>query len=323
MFKKLNYKVLLIILVVLIGIYLISEYSGSGERTFKSEVVGIDTARITRITIENPGNPKMVFSKTGPGWQMEAAGEKYPVQSSVIRGLLLPLAGMKSDGVAAIGEEKHGELQVNDSAAVHVVAEDDGKKLADLYIGRLSYQQPSAAVAPKAQSMQQYQQQGKMITYVREAGDETVYGVEGFLRSTFGRKPDDFRDKTLVKLNQEDITKVEFDYTDKESFILQKQENDWYVNGQKADSASTVKYLRKLRSQRGREFADDYNTAGSIPISTLSIEGNNFMPVVVKAYPADTIREYIITSTLNPDAKFAGAKGVYTRLFEEKDYFLK
>ncbi len=323
MFKKLNYKVLIILLALLAGIYLISEYSGSGDRTFKSQVVSLDTAKVDRIIIDNPASGRLIVSRKVAGWQLEASGKTYTVEASAMRSLLIPLANMKSTGVAAISKDKHGDLQVNDSSGVHLLAMHGNKTLADLYFGKLSYQQPSTAVAPKAQAMQQYQQQGKMITYVREGGDETVYAVEGFLRSTYGKDVDDYRDKTLVKLNKDDVTRIDFDYAEKGSFSLGKNEGNWMIEGQIADSTMTVRYLQKLSRQRAREFADDFNTVGLEPQAIVKIQGNNFSPVVLKAYPADTTREYVITSSMNPGARFSGAKGVYSNIFVDQESFFE
>ncbi|MDZ7744117.1 MAG: DUF4340 domain-containing protein [Bacteroidota bacterium] len=323
MFKKLNYKVLILLLLVLAGIYLISEFGGSGYRTFKSQLVSLDTAKVDRIIIGNPASGKMILIRNTSGWQLEVGGKTYPVEASAMRSLLIPLANMKSEGVAAISEEKHEDLQVNDSGGVHLLAKQEDKTLADLYFGKLSYQQPSTAVAPKAQAMQQYQQQGKMITYVRKGGEETVYAVEGFLRSTYGREVDDYRDKTLVKLNKEDVTHIDFNYTGKGSFSLEKMDDAWMIDGAIADSAKTTSYLQKLGRQRAREFADDFDTREVEPEAIVKIEGNNFSPIILKAYPADTAREYVITSSMNPGAKFSGAKGVYSRIFIDQEKLQK
>ena len=51
MFHKLNLKTLVIILAVLVAIYFIATMVGSNDRTFRSEIVKVDTASVTDIYI--------------------------------------------------------------------------------------------------------------------------------------------------------------------------------------------------------------------------------------------------------------------------------
>ena len=51
----------------------------------------------------------------------------------------------------------------------------------------------------------------------------------------------------------------------------------------------------------------------STPGYTVKIEGNNFTPVEIKAFPADSVNQFIVVSSLIPESKFSGSKG---KLFE-------
>jgi hypothetical protein len=54
----------------------------------------------------------------------------------------------------------------------------------------------------------------------------------------------------------------------------------------------------------------------------VKIEGNNIIPVELNAFPADSINQYVVTSSLLPDSKFSGAKsGLFDRVFVKSTAF--
>jgi Domain of unknown function (DUF4340) len=324
MFRKLNYKVLAILLALLLVLYMVSEYSGSDERTFKSEVVSIDTAMVTEIIVKSVKNGELTFQRTSKGWDLLANGNKYDVDKTQIENLKAQLLNMKSEGVAALDESKYKELEVDDQKGVHVIVKDGNKTLADLMIGKFNYLPPSAAAPQQSQQQQQFQQnqpRGKMLTYVKTADDEKVYAVEGYLQSAFSRGADDFRNKTIVQLKQNDVTQLNFEYAGSPAFTLHKVDEKWMIDNRPADSAWMVKYLRQLSVRRGNVFADDFNLEGQAAFAQLKIEGNNFVPVTIQAFKADSLMQSVLVSSQNPQAKFVGAKGVYDKIFEAQDEF--
>lgn len=60
------------------------------------------------------------------------------------------------------------------------------------------------------------------------------------------------------------------------------------------------------------------------PSHTLTLEGNNFSPIEINAYPvADTHIQYVLVSNRNPEAFFNGKKsGLFSRVMVGQDAFL-
>ena len=321
MFKKSSYTVLLIILVVLAGIYLIAEYSGSKERSFESKLSDLDTARITEVYINQPGSPEITLFRENSGWKIEYEEESYPADQQQTVRLLTQLMDMTAEKVAALEESKWEELQVTDEKGIRVIAREGHKTAADLFIGRLTYVRPSAS---GAEVDPQLAERGKMITYVRPYEETTVYGVEGFLRPSFNRSPEDFRDKTIVALDPMNVDRIRFDYPSDSSYTLEYRNGKWFADGMLADSARTVRYLGNMRSQKGQEFANDYDVSARTPDYKLTIEGSNFRPVEVAAYKADSIHQYVITSSINPGSLFRnGDYNTFDKIFQEKEFFTR
>ena len=316
--KFLNTKTLIILLVILAGILIITQVTEKEDRTFKSQLVEIDTSKVTKIKIlpkAGSDDPEITFTRTGQEWKLEADGEFYKPDESSIKNIMTELLRMRTQRVSATSSDKWKELEVTDSTASRVKLFSGDEVLTDLYIGKFSYTQ-----APQQQNPYQ-RQQARMFTNIREAGEETVYVVEGFIKMNIQPNVDSYRAKTLVSVPKEDLTKLTFDYPG-ETFVLNKQDGYWFLDGQQADSLETSRYLQKFVRLTSSNFADEVEPVTDSPTHTITIEGNNIVPVELQVFPADTVHEYVITSSLIPDTKYSGKKSkLFERIFVPRDEF--
>lgn len=309
--KFLNTKTLIILLVILLGIYLVTTLTKSEDRTFKSELVAIDTSKVTEIKIMpkvGSDGQVIVLTRAGQEWKLSADGKPYKADMGAIKNVLNVLKGMRTERVAATNKSKWKEMEVTDSTATRIQLYNNGDLLADLYLGKFSYKQ-----APQSNQFQQQRQQARMFTNIRPADEETVYVVEGgFIKMNIQPNVNSYRAKTLASIKKEDITKISYDYPDGD-FTLQKDGNNWSLNGIPTDSTQTARYLQKFARLTSTNFVDDIETQSSTPSFSVKIEGNNFAPIELRAFDADTTNKYLITSSQIPDAKFSGSK---SRIFE-------
>jgi hypothetical protein len=293
MFKKLNTKTLLIIFGGLLAIFILVQiiHRSKGESNFKTKFLEIDTAKIKAITIKQHNTKdEFKFIRNGKEWTILIKGTAHKIEEGAVKNILAELIDIKADHIAATDQAGWQEYQTTDSASTHVQIEQEGKAITELLVGKFSYQQN-----------QQY-------TYARLAGENEVYAVSGFLAMTVNRKPNDFRDKSMVKItNPSDITKLVFSYPDS-SFVLSKENNVWMVNGEKVDSAKVADYLGTISSLHGSDFVDESVPSGN-QVFSLKIEGKNFLPIELKALSADTVNRYVITSNCNTEGRFSGTKG--------------
>jgi len=316
--KFLNTKTLIILLVILLGVYLISKLTEKEDRTFKSELAVVDTTKVTKIVISPKlgGGDDLLFTKTGQEWKLQMGSNFYKPDKDAVKNIFIELDKMQSQRVAANDESKWAEFEVTDSTGTRIRLYDGDDVLSDLFIGKFNYIQ-----APQTQQ-NPYQQnnRGSMSTYVRPAEDNEVYVVEGFLKMSIQANIDTYRDKTLFKTNKEDITKVSFNYPNNQNFVLAKQENKWYLNGLPTDSTKTAQYMNKLARVTSSNFIDEVEPLTNVPTHLVTIEGNNFTPVKIQAFPADTVNKFVVTSSLLPDSKFSGDKaGLFKRVFTNQE----
>jgi len=315
MFRKINIRTLLYIFGALLAVVIISQVmeKRKGERTFRSELAAFDTARVTSVIISDPknGNSALELVRTGRAWTMKSNGREYRTDKDNINNLLMDLTGLKAERIAATGKEKWKEFEVTDSLALRATVKGKNKILADLMVGRFSWQP----------SNNPYDRQGIMTTYVRIADEKEVYAVNGFLRMSLSPDVNRFRDKTLVKSVPGQLKKLTFQYPADSSFILEKQGNTWIIQGQPADSAKTSLYLASLEDLSGADISDDASVEGQ-PIFRLTLESSSAAPVEVQAFVADSLNGHIITSSLNPDTKFSGRNGLTEKIFKNRFAFI-
>jgi len=308
--KFLNTKTLIILLLILGGVYAISKFTEKEDRTFKSELVTIDTSVVTKMVIipKTGGGPDITFTKSGYDWTVESGGIIYRPDISSINNILVELTRMRTERVAGINESKWKELEVTDSTASRIQLFNKNEVITDLYLGKFTYTQGQ-------QTDPRQKQQARMFTHIRPMDEKTVYVVEGFIKMSIQPNVNTYRAKILCALKQEDITKIMFSYPEAEKFVLQNQGGKWFLDGQETDSSKTARYLMKLGHLTSNSFVDDPAGMNESPSHTMIIEGNNTLPVELRAYPTtDTIHKHLVTSSLIPDAKYSGDKA---RLFEK------
>lgn len=311
--KKLNNKTLIIILVVLVSIFaLVRVFRTPAQRSnLKKELVSLDTATVTQIKlIPRIDGAEMTFKREGSKWTVTKFGKEYSIDLSSAKGLLGQLTKLAPQKMVSRKKEKWNDYQVGDSSTrVQALAGND--VVADLVIGRIGFNQNPA---------QMQQQQfggggfGGAFTYVRVADEDEVYTVDGFLESTFNRSLNDFRNKTLVRLESEEITKISFNYPDS-GFVAEKRNNKWWIGTVAADSNKMKTYLNQLSFKNATTFADDFVVNRSADLS-LVIDGTANL-ATIKAWKREA--DWVFESSQQANVYFSSTgSGLFQTLFEKQ-----
>jgi hypothetical protein len=292
MFKKLNNKLLIIVFIVLLALVVLLKFvqHSKGDRNFTAKLFEADTAKISAIIIIPRGSKEEVrIVRNGKQWNLVRKGKTYKTEKNAVESMLNRLQTMKSEYVAAMDKSEWAQYQVTDTSATRVKVEQAGKVVTDILVGKFSYTQ------------------NQQTTYVRPYNEDYVYAVNGFLAMLFNRDPNDYRDKSMVKLaGPNSFKKLEFSYPDS-SFTLVKEKNTWTINGRTADSTKVANYLSALAFLSGSDFVDDAVTSGN-QVFSLKIEPELGKPVELKAFVADTLNKYVVTTTENLEGRFSGTK---------------
>ncbi len=321
MSKRFNNKGLLILLAGLIILLLLTLFIRIPKESasLKSELIVIDTSDVSKIIIYHGMNTaeSIEFIRASDRWtvkqgSIESASQKGAVQSIFSEALeITPLY------LAATNKSKWEEFELTDSLATRIKFLDkNGKNLADLLVGKFSYKQQNSPYAGN------YANNIQGTSYVRLYGEKEVYAVNGFISFFFKRDFEDWRDKTFIYSNKNDLMSVEFKYPADSSFRLSKRELTWFAGEQLADSLQVEKYLNTLSNLNGQEIKDNYNPVLN-PDLELRVEGNNLVNFTVKCYNDIAAGEYILNSSLNPEVYFISkAEGIFGKIFLPRSYFL-
>jgi hypothetical protein len=310
MFNKVSNKTLIIIfgaLIAIAAIYIIVE-SNQGESTFKTDIVNIDTSKVTAISIyPRATNHQEVrlYKEGSKNWKVKLFNNQIAnVPENKIKSLLGMLVTVKPTRVAAQNKSKWAEFKV-DTAGTRVKVFEGNDNTLDLIVGKFSFQQPR-----------------QMNTFVRLNGEDEVYETQGFLDMAFNQKPDYFRNNSLVNDDQANWKKLTFTYSDS-SFELVKNDNYWTINGIKTDSAKTANYLRVLSHLSSSSFVDNPSDAGLGHADfTLTIESTSLGGIVLSDFGGTDAS--IITSTENDGSYFNGKQnGLFQKIFIGKRHLFK
>ncbi len=322
MLKKLNTKTLVILLSVLVAIVLLTKIfdDKKGGRTFKEELVTLDTSLVNVILVYPASQQKkeIKLSRSGEIWMVQSENISSEADSSYARNLIGTFSVIKTIRLAATEKSKWKDFNVDDSLGTKVKFLSGEKVLAEIVVGKFSYNQMSRSG----------------ISYVRLPGEDNVYAVDGFLPMAVNQQFNEWRNKNILRGNKEDWKKISFSYPDS-SFYLEKENDKWKLKSNglsiegvgETDMTDTVKieqFINSFSNLSNSSFVDNYSP--SVPASmTVTVEGNNMAsPVSIKAFLSDSASKLIVNSSFNPKSYFMDEKGSLSeRIFKKFTDFLK
>lgn len=305
--SKFSNKTLVVLLVALGAVIAAVKYfdSKKGERNFRSELVTLDSAKVSEILIypKSKKGEEVKLSKDGGQWKVKINNTKTQrVDSAQITALFKTIFGIKPSRLAARSADKWKDFEV-DTSGSHVIVKEGNKTALDIIIGKFNVSG------------------GRDVeTYVRLSGENETYAVNGFLEGTFNGGIDAYRDKSVVKGNKESWTKLAFSLADTMRYSLEKHDSVWLVDGSvPANTEGVNAYLTQLASLHAAAFADDADANSlAIPQNVLQIEDTLGNKIKVEGFAQGAKK--IIRTSANPDNLLSG-DGIWEQLFRDKSGF--
>lgn len=230
-------KKLLLILIALILAYFLIDWSNSrSDQSFDPLVVALDTAAVNKIELNIKDQPvNLTIEKKPEGWFINEGTMEAPADPMRIKNLLSQISDIQALRFAAKSKEKWNDFEIGDDAT-RVIAYQDDQKLADFYVGRFAFNQQTRSGT----------------SYVRLAGEEAVYAVEGFLSISFSPGIDAYRNKSLWKTEVDNISLVNF--PTKEIELHKSESGMWDLENLKLDSTAWNNYLTRIATAQAQNF---------------------------------------------------------------------
>lgn len=292
------------ILIVILGITYFVEKQ-KGDRTLLADLVEADTSAITAIEIypKSAGKKEIRFEKVGDEWMLVSGDKKFTTDDNSMKAMLREIQELKPSRLASSSEDKWEKYEVTDSLGTFVKMEVDGDVVADLIFGKFDYNQ----------------QTQKAASYVRLAGKDKVYAVDGYLSMTFDRDRESFRDRSLILADQLQWTRVTYSYPGDSSFVLQKDEAGyWTTDGMQIDSIACANYLASMARLGGTVFVDEFDPSQNTASHSITFEGENMDVITLDAYLAAPVHGHVLVSSQNPSTVMSGNNGLFDRVFIPK-----
>lgn len=299
MSKKNSNKTLAIVFILLLIIVVVVYITGTGknERTFRKNLVSIDTTSVTKILIfpKSQKGKEVKLFKNGKQWKVQIdSTTSVRVPKDKIKNIFNTLLSLKAKRLAARGKSKYDYYAVTNKAT-RVEVFEGNKKTLDLIIGKFSYADR------------------QLNSFVRLTNDNKIYEVNGFLGMTFNQKADAFRDGTVINSDYLKWNRLSFTYPDNSSFQLIKIDNKWFANKKPADSVKVSRYLSKLSRLYSSYYVDDINKDSlTVPNYRLTIDTQKNKLIVINGFKKGS--KYIIHSSMNKESYFNGSE---TKLWEK------
>lgn len=322
MSKRFNNKRLVYILGALVAVLLLTLLLKvpSKNATLKSTITEFDTAAVSKIVIipRPEDGPSFEFIKENGNWTIRQGDVVSKPVEWAVKNIFDQLGSLRPQSLEAVDEAKWKDFDLTDSLARRIrLLNSGGKILADVMIGKFNYREVQNPYNPYG---------GGNIegtSYVRNFGEKEVYSVDGFLSINFSGSFSDWRDKSMIRFNKEDILRITFRYPADSSYTLIRDGNKWFANNIEADSATVVHYLTMLSRTDGQEFNDGYTPRGE-PVFILNAEGNNLTAFTVRCYESEEADKYILNSGQNPEVYFKNAADqVHNDIFVPWKHFIK
>lgn len=309
--KKLNNKILIIVLLVLAGVFTLSRVfrASTRESNLRHELVNLDTAAVTEIKIypNAEKNHEVKLIREGKNWSVQMDSRSAAVEQGAAHAAMNYFIHLKPLQMISKKKTKWKEFNVGDTST-QVKFMKGSEVLADVRIGRIGFNQ---------QAGQQFNA-GGVFTYVRLSDEQEVYSVEGFLESSFNKSFNDWRDKAFLRVKKDMITRVEFQYPADSGFVVEKKDKTWWVGEKVADSVKVKNFLSQLEYKNATTFADDFSPAGS---ANLSIQINNASGTLATVEAWKRAEDWAVTSSHQRGVYFS-SKGLES-VIEKRKYFLE
>ena len=213
--------------------------------------LALDTSQIDYIHIKNKDG-EVSLQKVGATWKVTSP-YNYTANDSYTETLIEKLAELREESIVSGSKGKWKDFEVDDSSAAYVEAGRQGGVMDKFYCGK-----PSKTYTH---------------TYMRRAGSDDVWLVSGTPRSSFTRRPKDWRDKSILELDRTMIERVALNFSGETVMLtreisapgadttLVKGDTTWKVVGSKggalvADSKPLNRFFNTLTKLRAMDFLD-------------------------------------------------------------------
>jgi len=240
-----------ILILLIIAAYFVLQRPG--ERSISADgtemLVSYDSAAVDKIEVKSASGT-IILQREGAGWMLtsplRAKADEVGVHQLLGKGRVIALKAMISSNPL-----KQAMFQVDSTGPlVRLFAGADERAAFRIGKAGASYTE----------------------TYVRREGSNDVFLAEGMLLYLFVKQPRDWRDKAILRMPQESIKNVRYQYGDT-TFALVFQDSVWRIDGAPATDYAVRGLLGTLASFSADDFIDTTIATPPPLTAVIDVEG--------------------------------------------------
>ena len=280
----------------------------SRNAIFESDLIAIDTAGVTMLSIIPAGTPEgeTLLKREGKAWIITRGNRSVKALYSTVDSLLASLALIESHHVVGKGPEVWSACGLDPGQGIRIRVFREAQVAEDFLLG--SFEQLS-------------DREG--YTYVRLWDDESVFAVRGALGARLWPGFEAFRSKKFLDFDPEKVREVSWETMETDSAqVMVRSDSGWvfspggWQRGGEVDS-----FLRQIRGLEGGTFADAFDpvSGASSLVGRITLFATYWeAPVEVSCYRDSTENHaFVLYSTSNPDNYFqSDSTGLYRQLVQ-------
>jgi len=196
----------LIVLIILVAVVLIVQYTGTDRSRPDADVsfeLALDPVEIERVEISRLESQVTLLNGV-TGWSVKTPFGIKPADTEAILSAVKDLSDIKDARLVSHNPEKQAEYRVDESGGTLVkFVGSRNKVLAELVIGKLGGFQQQAMMSQSSGINPQ-----SLYTFMRRAGSDRVFKVQGFFASITGTDPDQWRDHNLCSFSADQVKRL-------------------------------------------------------------------------------------------------------------------
>lgn len=253
--------ILAAVFVVLLGVLALQRWQRSKiVVSGPMQTVKVDPEKVTKVLIHKTDGD-VELQRVGSEWKVTRPAE-YPANSDLVKGMLKAVEELKLEDVISSNPATRGTYQVDSTGTAVTMWSGDAKAL-DVVVGKSTADWTH--------------------TFVRYADRNEVYRADGVLSYNFNRRPEDWRDKSILHLEEKQIDRIVLGYPkDGRSIVLARADSThWNVQEggatAHADSATAARLVSNVARLSTVNFGTAAEAAGKdfmTPDFRLQVDSN-------------------------------------------------
>lgn len=305
-----NKHLVIIFIMLLVAVYFSRKQFGKRERSFESVLIEADTASISSVVFQTPGETEFSLIKESGKWILTDGRRNVAAEPEPVRQLLAALMKVETQQVVAKDKSLWSVYGVDEAHATRVRLYEKGRLTEDFLLGNEDLDAASQST----------------IAFMRISDENAVFVVDGFQMSHVGKTFNSYRNRLLLRMKREmEMTGFRWESPDT-TLVFERSTNGWTLGATVLDSMTVEDYLNTFRNISAEDFADDFDDveAEDKLHKKLVIKGKNMPGSFEITCYADAARKppYVLVSSQNPKTFFSSdSMGLYGKIFPRLEAF--